>query len=178
MGKIVLGLDLDGVLYPWHESVYTYYQWAYDYEKTYTEFWDDVQNWSVEQQDYLVSLPFLYENMIPSKQVIDFLEFANNNAEIYYITSRLDDLTRVTERYLRRYDFPQRDNLFVHYKGDKATICRYAGVTHFLDDHLKHVKSVSGIAESYLMAKPWNREFQSEFNTVHNLKEFQERVFK
>jgi hypothetical protein len=176
MGKVVLGMDLDGVLYDFHNALYMFCQYELGYEGSYEEFWlNYIQNCSKEKQDYLISLPMPYETSIPSKQITDFLSFARDNAEIYYITHRPIELDRITKRYLRAYDFPSVDNLFI--TNDKATICRYVGVTHFIDDFVKHVKAVSGIADSYLMAKPWNREFQSEFKTVNNLKEFQERVF-
>jgi uncharacterized HAD superfamily protein len=174
--KIVLGLDLDGCLYPWHEAVYTYQQYMCGYSKSFNEFWDEVQFWPKEKQDYLVSLPFLYETQVPLESTTKFLEFCKENAdEIYYITHRPPELERITKRYFRRYDFPYQDNLFI--TGDKATACRYLGVTHFLDDHVKHIQAVNGIADTYLMAKPWNKEFQDEFKTVRSLNEFKERVF-
>jgi hypothetical protein len=178
MGKIKLACDLDGVLYNFHDALYTFCQYELGYEGTYEKFWlDYMQNISKDKCDYLIGLPMPYETSIPSKQITEFLDFAEKNAnEIYYITHRPLELERVTRRYLKRNNFPYPENVFI--SGDKATICRYVGATHFIDDFVKHVKAVSGIAESYLMAKPWNREFQSEFNTVHNLKEFQERIFQ
>lgn len=175
--KIVLGLDLDGPLYDFHSALYTYCQYELDYGGTYSEFWlDYIQNASQERQDYLMNLPFLYESVVPHKCVTEFLKFAKENAtDIYYITHRPKDMEVVTRRYLKRYNFPYPDNLFM--TGDKATTCRYLGVTHFLDDHIKHVKAVSAVADSYLMAKPWNREFRDDFNTVYSLKEFKDAVF-
>lgn len=177
MGKIILSLDLDGCLYLWHESVYTYYQYEMNYSKSYEEFWNEVNTWSKEKQNYLIRLPFLYDTSVPSKSIMEFLNFCKENADdIYYITNRPEELERITKRYFRRYDFPYPDNLFM--TGDKATVCRYLGVTHFLDDHVKHVKAVDGIADAYLMAKPWNKEFQDDFKTVHSLREFQEKIFQ
>lgn len=174
---IVLGLDLDGCIYPWHECVFTYYEYEMNYSKSYNEFWEEINLWSKEKQDYLVSLPFLYETSVPQKHVVDFLNFAKENSkDIYYITNRPQELERITLRYFRRYNFPYPNNLFI--TSDKATTCRYLGVTHFLDDHAKHIKAVNGIADSYLMAKPWNKEFQDDYKTVHSLREFQERVFQ
>lgn len=175
--RICLGLDLDGCIYDYHNALYTFCQYEFNYNGTYEEFWlNYIQNISKEKQDFLIGLPMPYETSIPSKEIIDFLEFCNKNAdEIYYITHRPDDLERVTRRYFRRYNFPQQDNLFI--TGDKATACRYLEVTHFIDDFPKHVKAVNGIADTYLMAKPWNREFQNDYKTVYSLKEFQEKVF-
>lgn len=176
MGKIILALDCDGVLYPYHESLYTFCQYELNYCGTFEDFWlDYIQNASKERQDYLIGLPIPYETSVPTKEVIEFLSYANENAQIYYITHRPEELERITRRYFRRYNFPQQDNLFI--TGDKVTACRYLGVTHFVDDFVKHVKAVSAVADAYLMAKPWNKEFQNDFKTVHSLREFQERVF-
>lgn len=176
MGKVVLGFDLDGVLYPWHDAVYTYHQYMCGYCKSFTEFWDELATWTKEKQDYIVSLPFLYETQVPSEKVISFLNYCKENAdEIYYITHRPTDLERITLRYFRRYDFPYPNNLFM--TGDKASTCRYVGVTHFIDDHVRHVKAVNGIANAYLIAKHWNRENRGDCQTVYSLKEFQDKVF-
>lgn len=177
MGKIILGLDLDGVLYDWHMALYTYYQYEMGFTGTYQEFWQEfINNFSRNKQEYLVSLPIPYEMIVPPCHVTNFLEFASNNSDIYYITSRHPDLERVTRRYLHRYNFPFQDNLFI--ADDKVTVCRFVGVTHFLDDHVEHVKAVNGVADVYLMAKPWNKEFQNDYKTVYNLREFREAVFQ
>lgn len=176
MGKIVLGLDLDGVLYDYHSALYTFCQYELNYNGTYDEFWlDYIHNVSKEKQDYLIGLPMPYETSIPSKKIMEFLKFADENSEVYYITHRPTHLERVTRRYFRNHDFPQQDNLFI--TDDKLTTCRYLGVTHFLDDFVSNVEKVSFVAEAFLMAKPWNKESQDEYKTVHSLKEFQERVF-
>jgi hypothetical protein len=173
MNKIILGLDLDGCLYDWHTAVYDYYCWNSGYTKSWTEFWTEFA-WG-DLIGYLVTLPFLYEVKIPPPNVINFLNYAKDNSEIYYITNRPENCKLVTERYIRKY-FPSPNNLFI--TSDKATVCRYLGITHFLDDHIKNIKSVDGIADVYLMAKPWNREFQEDYQTVHSLKEFQDAIFQ
>lgn len=177
MSNVVLGLDLDGVLYDWHDAVFTYFQYEMGYSEDYLSFWTKyIPSLSKEKQDYIVSIPILYETKIPSSSIMEFLKFASENAgSIYYITSRALELDRITRRYIRKYDFPFQDNLI--FTNDKATACRLYGVTHFLDDFVIHVKSTSKVAESYLMAKPWNKEYQEELPTVFSLKEFKERIF-
>ena len=176
MEKVVLGLDIDGVLYDFHSALYTYYQYEMNYGGTYREFWlDFIANKSEEEQKYIMEIPIPYEMIAPSLQVLEFLSYAQNKADIYYITSRSPELERITRRYFRRYDFPFQDNLFMN--SDKITTCRYLGITHFLDDHVKHVKKVASVANAYLMAKLWNTDSQEELKTVHSLREFKELVF-
>lgn len=177
MSDIVLAIDLDGCLYDWHSAVHTFFEYEHNYSGAFDEFWTEyIPSLSKARQEYIVSIPFLYETQVPSKSTIDFLNFAKENSkDIYYLTKRPKDLERVSKRYFKRYDFPYPENIF--FTDDKAMSCRYFGVTHFLDDFVSHVKAVSGIADAYLMAKPWNKEFQEDFKTVHSLKEFKEIVF-
>lgn len=177
MSKIILGLDMDGVLYDFHDSLFIYYQYELNYQGTYEQFWMDyIPSLSKERQDLIMEIPIPYETRVAPKEVISFLEYASDNVdELFYITHRPLSLERITRRYLRRSNFPFQDNLFM--TGDKLTTSRYLGVTHFLDDHVKHVKSVGTVADAYLMAKPWNKEFHESLPTVKNLREFQDRVF-
>lgn len=177
MNKIILGIDIDGVLYPWHESLYTYYQYEMNYEGTFEQFWlDYIPNLCKEKQDYIVRIPMIYEMATPSESVVNFLDYVSSRADVYYLTHRPEELERITRKYFKRYNFPFQDNLFM--TGDKVNACRYLGVTHFIDDFANQVKSVSAVADSYLMAKPWNRDYQEELKTVHNLREFRERIFQ
>jgi len=172
-----VALDIDGPLYNWHEAVHTLWQYEQNYKGTYEEFWlDYIPNLSKERQDYIVTLPIPYETQVPTKSVLDFLNYVKDKADIYYITHRPLELERITRSYFKRYDFPYPDNLFM--TGDKVTCCRYLGVTHFLDDFANQVEKVSAVADAYLFAKPWNREYQDKLKTVYSLKEFRERVFQ
>lgn len=176
MNKIVLALDLDGCLYDWHSAVHTYYQYIKGFEGSYEEFWTTyINSLSKETQEYICSLDILYETQVVTQEVREFLDFASTKAELYYVTSRPITTERVTRRYLKKQDFPFQDNLYI--TSDKATICRYIGATHFLDDNVGHIKNVSPIADAYLMSKVWNRDYHDQFNTVYGLKDFRERVF-
>jgi uncharacterized HAD superfamily protein len=173
---MVLSLDIDGILYPYHEALYTYYEYEMGYSDTYEQFWSSFfPNLSQEKIEYIISIPIVYEMIEPYKHVLEFLEFAASKTNIYYMTSRSLDLERITRKYFKKYNFPFQDNLIM--TKDKANSCRLYGVTHFLDDHAHHVESVAKVADAYLMAKIWNREYQDKFNTVHSLREFRERVF-
>jgi len=177
MGKIILALDIDGPLYPYHEALYTFCQYELNYGGEFEEFWlDYIHNSCTERQEYLIGLPIPYETHLPSKKTLEFLNYAKENADdIYYITHRPIELERITKRYFRRYDFPYPENII--FTGDKVTACRYVGATHFLDDFGHQVEKVSAVTDAYLFAKPWNREYQDSLKTVYSLKEFQERVF-
>jgi len=175
--NVVLGLDLDGVLYDYHWAMYTFSVCELGYAGSYTDYW--IKEWpsfSNEKQEYLVSLPMPYEISEPSKQVVKFLKLAEKYAnDVNYITSRHDDLQRVTERYLRKHNFPFQDNLIITREKDvQATLC---GVTHFLDDMGKHVEKVSKVCSAFLLARVHNIHEREKYNTVNSLGEFAYEVF-
>lgn len=176
MDKITLGLDLDGVLYDFHSALYTYYQYEMNYGGTYQQFWlDYIPSLNKERENYIMSIPIPYETSIPSPRIREFLDYIKDRCEAYYITHRPEELERITRKYLRDYSFPFQDNLIM--TGDKVTACRLYGVTHFIDDFANQVEKVSAVADAYLMAKPWNIDYQDKLKTVHSLKEFRRIVF-
>ena len=175
--KVILGLDLDGVLYDWHDACYVYHQYELDYGGTYRQFWTEYfPSLTQERRNYLVSIDTLYDTKVPTQSVMDFLEFCERSSDaVYYLTSRSKDLERITRRYLSRNNFPSQDNLVM--TTDKASACRLFGVTHFLDDFTQQVESVSKVTNAYLMAKLWNKDAQHRLPTVHSLEEFRQQVF-
>jgi uncharacterized HAD superfamily protein len=173
----VIGLDLDGVIYPFHEALYTYAQYELDYEGTFREFWNSfVNEFSTEKKDYLVSIPIVYEQTVPSKETMELLANLTSDSELFYITGRALDLERVTRRYLSRYHFPKQDNLI--FSADKITTCRLYGVTHFLDDFPHIVRDVQNVCDAYVMWKPWFQDRLEGLKVVRSLKEFVDRVLK
>lgn len=174
--KIVLGLDMDGVLYDWHDAVYTYYQSLKGYEGAYYEFWTEkIKTFSPEDWDYLVSLPFLYTCKIPTDRIMNFLDYCASRAEIYYITNRPDSVSRITKNYIKNSGFPYPDNVFITDRKD--TICRYAGITHFLDDLEKNILAVENLTNAFLLARVYNQTYRDKYKTVYGLNEFKEAVF-
>ena len=118
-----IAFDLDGVLYPWHKSVYDYLTRlpnSLTRGKNYHEFWEDPYTEITEKEwSYYASLPILYTNMIPSKPMLDMLRKLDSEGHtLYYITNRIPDLARITEQYLNNYKFPQAENLIL--SEDKA----------------------------------------------------------
>lgn len=175
--KRVFGLDIDGVVYPYHEAVYTYYQCYMGYNDSYNRFWTQYfPSLSEEEQDYIVSIPIPYDMMDPYPYALKFINKAMElGDEVYYLTSRDSSLERITRRYLRRHEFLFQDNLIMC--KDKATECRRYDITDFIDDFTKHVNSVSLVCNAYLINKPWNVDNRKDYPVVSNMKEFFEIIF-
>lgn len=169
-----IGLDLDGVLYPWHDSIYRYFTEFKGFSGGEVEFWDYFRDLPVPAQEYYVSLPFMYLNITPRASALQTLPKLAELGEIYYITSRRPDLHRVTLKFFNIYDLPFKDNLY--FTEDKASIIRMRGIDCYLDDLTRYVDQVANITDAYLMAMPHNTGQREGYKVVNSIKEFYERI--
>lgn len=166
-----VGFDLDGVLYDWHLAVYTHYVTNKKFEGSYEEFWSSWKEYIPEEDiEYLVSVPTLYEAVIAPKRTISILENLSEFCEIYYITARPQEAKLVTERYLRKSNFPQWFNL--SFSCDKGIQIRQYGIEYYLDDNPKIVKNVKNLTNAFLLDKIYYRDQQDGLSVVNSLQEF------
>ena len=172
-----IGVDIDGVIYPWHYSIYRYFTEFKGYSGTQVEFWKYFPSLPKNTQRYYVSLPFLYSNTIPSKSVFDALDSLSTLGELFYVTARWsDDVKVVTRKFFKTHNPPFSENLI--FDSDKATVCRMLGIDYFLDDQTKHLIPMQGFVKTYLMAQPHNVDDREGFTVVNSLKEFYDEITK
>lgn len=166
-----LGIDMDGVVYPWHEEVYRWFQENRGYEKDIKEFWEHgnelIKEWHLE-------IPFLYNSTTPRQDVLEYLPKLAELGEIYYITARPTSVWQTTRKFFDFYDLPFKENLL--YERNKAGRVRLLGLDYFVDDMPHHVDSLLGITDVYLFHCIHNREQREGYKTVASLKEFYEIV--
>lgn len=176
--KIIVGLDLDGVLYNFHSAFYEFYKTEFGYTGGIKDFWNVFwKSLCPERQAYLVSIPIAYETEVVSRDVHEFFDHILPRVyDVFYITSRSEDLRRVTERFFRRNNLPKQENLIM--TKSKGIECARFGVTHFLDDMGKHVEDTGKVCNSYLKAAIHNTEERKLYNTVYSLREFADRVLE
>lgn len=174
--KLKIGLDIDGVIYPYHDVVYRYFIEEKGYKDSYHHFWT-VDWWllSKETQDYIVSLPFLYDAVIPSSCVMESLLKLTTLGELYYVTSRSgSDIEGVTRKFFNFFDPPFKQNLMFDH--DKASVCRLYSIDYFLDDFPEHVSKLESVTNAYLMNQAHNAGKREGHKTVSSLKEFYEKI--
>lgn len=170
-----IGLDIDGVIYPWHYSVYRYFTEFKGFDGNQREFWDYWKTFSPEKQDYYVSIPLLYNDTVPSGCVLDALNSIATLGEMYYITSRHgDELELAAQKFFDKYDVPFKENLF--FNKDKATTCRLLGIDKYIDDLTKNLFPMLNVCDCYLMAAPHNYRDRDGFKVVSSLKEFYNEI--
>lgn len=164
-----LGLDLDGVIYPWHEAVLTYYEMYEGYTGSYTEFWGEFyKQITPSKWEYLTGIDYFYSCKIPGADTMEFLRKVAEHFEIYYITSRPAEVALTTEQYLRRFDFPFCSNLII--TEDKSRFARLYGLRYFIDDQPKNLEPLSKVTEVAMMSQPYNRDYSNKYRVVktHN----------
>lgn len=166
-----VGIDLDGVAYPWQESLVDFLELYRGYNGTFNKFWtEDYKQLTDEEWSFLTSIEFLYTSAIPHKSVMEPLTRLAQRHEIFYITSRPKIVELATEQFLRKYDFPFSNNLIFTESKDKSA--RLLNIRIFIDDLPKNLLSLEKVCNVYMMLRPYNKEFRERFNTVANLEEF------
>lgn len=165
-----IGLDLDGVLYRWHESLYEYFRLYRNFRGTYNEFWSTyIQQVSEEELCYLAGIDTLYSNMPPTRDCIDFLDVLKDLFEIFYVTSRPDSVRATTELFLEKHKFPFKENLI--FTPNKDNFARLHKFSFAVDDVQQHLEKYSKVTTPILFAQPWNRAIRDNFIVVRNLME-------
>ena len=163
MRKIIL--DLDGVLVDWHEAVYDDFIRRDKFSGSFRDFWTVYfPTLSKEIQAYILEIPIYYSTISPSKHVTNFLNKIKDSFEIYYVTSRPEEVRLTTEQYLRRYDFPFKENLI--FTNDKCSVARILKVDFALDDFTSHIEKLSKVTTAILFARPWNEESWNKYPTA------------
>ncbi len=166
-----IGLDIDGVLYPWHYSVYRYFTEFKGFEGDIDDFWT---NHRQEITPYYITISPLYLDTTPTKDVLEYVPKIAELGEIYYITSRSPDLWWVTGKFFDNYNLPFKENLI--FSKFKPTEVRLHRLDYFLDDQPKHVEELQGITNAYLFKCIHNRADRERFNTINTMKEFYELI--
>ncbi len=87
---MIIGFDVDGVLYPWHEEVYYHFVDECNYKGTYYKFWTEyiptIQGTTL--MDNVVLDPTRYSHRSIKSEYLNVLnEFDRDGWEICYISS-------------------------------------------------------------------------------------------
>lgn len=162
-----IGLDIDGVLYPWHYSIYRYFIENKGYEGDIGKFWLEDRHIVT---DYHVGLPTLYLDTSPTEDVLTYVPKLAELGNLFYITSRSLELESVTRKFLDKYKFPFKENLI--FAENKATPVRLYAIDYFLDDMPKHVDSLQNITNVYLFKCIHNRLERENYKVINSIKEF------
>jgi uncharacterized HAD superfamily protein len=164
---VKIAIDLDGVLYPWHLSLYHHLQIYEDLQDDYDIFWTEtIHTYSEMRGDFLINIQYLYGNQVPKAKDLELLKQWSKSYTLFYITARPTDIETITKLYLKRWDFPQRNNVF--FAADKSVVMNYFGIDILIDDSLKNINSISSDKRGILVKQPWNnygRDYSPSVNS-------------
>lgn len=165
--KPALGIDLDGVVYPWHWSLYNE-QVIYDNEmRDYYTFWKEHRSFkNMLWWENMIRLEHLYTNQVPSDDLLDLLKDLDKCYNIYYITNRPLEVKFATDWFMEKYEFPARErSIFVK---DKVEVCKKYGIKLFIEDRVSNIYPMlkDGIYV-YVVKQPWNEDFT--FDSEHKM---------
>lgn len=169
-----IGLDIDGVIYPWHDSIYRYFREFRGFTGEEVEFWEYFRSLPQSTIEYYVSLPMMYLDTTPRASTIKAIPALAELGEIHYITSRQPSLHRATLKFFGIYDLPFKENL--HFTEDKASVIRLKRIDYYLDDLTRFIDQVRGLTNAYLMCQPHNANQREGYEVVNSLKEFYDKI--
>jgi hypothetical protein len=175
-----IGFDLDGVLYKWHEALYTYLICFKNVKVPYEEFWSDTNlkngyltygedcwyNWT--------RLPTLVSCESPKPTHVKFLNNLAKKHEIYYITHRPEEVHLSTLLWIKKSGFPYPENvLFPQMGSDKTFEIRQYEIGVYVDDRDKIVRKMQGLTNAYLVMQPWNESGRDGLNCISDVTELE-----
>lgn len=168
-----IGLDLDGVVYPWHDSIYRHFRETKGFEGSDREFWEwFVNNVPRDVADYYVRIPLFYLDTSPTEDVMEFVPKIAEIATIFYITARPSEAKWATKKFFNNYQLPFSENVI--FSEDKANYVRLNKIGYFLDDRAKHVEELKNICNVYLFKAVHNWQYRDQYSTINSMKEFYE----
>ncbi len=172
MGSLRIGLDIDGVIYPWHWSLYRYFTEFKGFTGDERAFWTMIKSMPYGSIEYFVSLPTLYLDTSPTSDVLINLPKIAELGEIFYITARTDELRWATGKFFDNYRLPFKENII--FSKDKANYVRLNKIDCFLDDQPNNLDALKGVTETYLFKAVHNWMDRERFPLINNMREFYE----
>lgn len=163
-----IGLDLDGVLYSFVGALETYCRINKGFNGSSFDFAKNIHiYWEKYQLEWLVDSPDIYYRFIPDERLLAFINKLGTKYRIYYITSRPKAILRTTQKYLRDFNFPQKENLI--FAKDKDTYARYLGIDYFVEDNVEMAERLSKTCMSFLLKTPYNEDAEGSFIKIESI---------
>ena len=151
-----IGLDLDGVLYPFQTVCYDIIASNHGYDFGEIEFWDRTYRSNRfygkhrEEVEKIVADPNSYmEAEINRKDFLVLWELVGDqDNKLFFVTARPEHLKPVTQLWLAHSSVPDRQNLFMGYE-DKVQIVKDLELDIFVDDRDYITKELEAVTNAY-----------------------------
>lgn len=160
---MILGFDLDGVLYSWHEVVardLKHMGVLKQNETLYDIFHPDNRRFDKLTKKFvrevLYNTEYYKEEPMHKYKHKLLWDLINDGHEIVYVSSRpVRKAKKPTLEWLYSNDAPNPEQLFL-VKGAKKPVVESLGCDIFIDDKIQHAKELRKVTEVFLLNRPWN----------------------
>jgi hypothetical protein len=174
-----LGFDIDGVLYPWHEEVWKWYVRRNGEPISFIEFWRWPGGWVARNEGTAIVKSLVKETLpyvsagINEVDVSIVNDIANEFFDdIYYITSRPENLHYDTSKWLKESGFPFADNLIMaDGNGGKIQVVKDTGCNYYVEDRPKYLELLPEVTKAFKMIRPYNMYKMFDAITIGSLYE-------
>lgn len=164
----VLMVDMDGVLYNWHNAVYDFMRTYRNYTDTFETLWSkDFLNFTPEFWEFIVNTDIFYSSQMPTNDCLEFLNSVKDKFTVYYVTGRPDYVRLTTEQFLRRYKFPFQENLI--FSKDKVNTARLIRADYCLEDLPKYLEDLSKVSTVIMREQPYNVHLKDKYKSAQTL---------
>jgi hypothetical protein len=163
---MILGFDIDGVIYPWHEEAWKWFnrKLPNDEHISFIDFWKYpegfvAKNEGTEIIKQMVADTFTYVRRRPDPVMVDTIQYIADNIvdEIYYITSRPHTTSFDTRIWLKHGEFPFHENLIMADKnGGKVNTVKEVGCDYYVEDRPKYLEQLPAVTKVFQMIRPYN----------------------
>jgi uncharacterized HAD superfamily protein len=161
--KRILGFDIDGVLYPWHEEVWKWFIQRNGEHISFIDFWKHPDGWISRNEGSAIVKNLVKETLpytsakINEADVSIVNDIAKFFDEIWYITSRPEGLHYDTAKWLKESGFPFADNLIMaDGSGGKIEVVKNTKCDFYVEDRPKYLELLPEITNVFKMVTSYN----------------------
>ena len=160
-----LGIDLDGVLYPWHDVVYERESLERNLKLTKEDFWKEIHTlYPGMAEDNLVRIRHYYGVRNIYDKNLELLNELSKTNTLFYITARHEELRLTTVNWMKRNNLPQRDNLI--FSPIKVIPVVLNDIDIFVEDNLNHAKALSKYCRVIIVESDHSKHIEHEFEII------------
>ncbi len=173
---MIIGFDVDGILYPWHEEIYDYFVNDRNYKGTYHKFWTEYipTIHGTILMDNVVLDPTMYSHKSIKSEYLKVLnELDSDGWKIWYISSVPKSIALDRVKWYRDNKLPQYKNYSFPYGLSKLDAVMDAKCDYFVEDRTQTILELMEHTFVFVVNKPWNEKLGAigEFERINSVVE-------
>jgi len=160
-----IGIDLDGVIYPWHDVVYE--RECLDKNVSNLEFWTKIHSlYSDFAINNLVQIQHYYGVKNITCENLELLNELSKEHALFYITNRNEGVRFATTSWMKRNNIPQRENLI--FSSNKIVPVILNKIDLFVEDNIKNAIQLKPYCRVVIVKSMYNSIIDHDFETIQS----------